>query len=79
MARLYGHQYPNILSVARGRRVNWGSAAATSKGYDSEVNCVAFFPDGRMLASDLLTRLCACGILKLEKQNLHLLLDILGL
>ncbi len=51
MARLYAPQFANLLSVTRGRRVNWDTAATTSDGHNGRVNCVAFFPDGRNLAS----------------------------
>ncbi len=48
MARIYGHQYPNLLSVTSGQRMYWDEAASTSDGHAGEVNSVAFFPDGRL-------------------------------
>ncbi len=51
MARIYGPRYSNRLSVTSGRRVNWDTAARTGHGHDGEVDSVAFFPDGRELAS----------------------------
>jgi len=51
MSRIYGAHYPHRLSVTSGRRVNWDEAATTSDGHDNLVNSVAFFPDGKKLAS----------------------------
>ncbi len=51
VARIYGARYPHLLSVTSGRRVNWDEAATTSDGHDNSVLSVAFFPDGKKLAS----------------------------
>ncbi len=53
MARLYGSQYPNLLSITCGRRTNWYAAATTSNGHDDCVTSVAFIPtlNGMKLAS----------------------------
>lgn len=51
IARLYGPQFANVMSVTSGRRVNWDMAAEPSAGHDRGVNSIVFFPDGRKLAS----------------------------
>jgi len=51
MTRIYGPQYLNLISITSGRRVNWDEAATTSDGHDDIVHSVAFFPDGKKLAS----------------------------
>jgi len=51
MARIYKPHYPHCLSITSGRRVNWDEAATTSDGHNNSVLSVAFFPDGRKLAS----------------------------
>ncbi len=50
MARIYGPQFRNILSVTSGRRINWRTAP-TTHGHRRAVTSVAFFPDGRKLVS----------------------------
>lgn len=51
VARLYCPWCPNTLSVTSGRRTVWGMAATTGEGHEGEVLSVAFFPDGKKLAS----------------------------
>ncbi len=51
IARTYGPQYPNLLSVTSGRRVNWDTVAAIIDCHDGLITSLAFFPDGKKLAS----------------------------
>lgn len=49
--QVYAPRFPNLFSVASGRREDWGDAPVTGDGHDDKVYNVAFFRDGLRLAS----------------------------
>lgn len=51
VARLYGPRYPDTLSVTNGGHTVWDEEATSGEGHKGRVLSVAFFPDGKKLAS----------------------------